>query len=190
MSHLFDPINLSDCRRSDRVFKILTVHRWLACWYILFRRILHQRKSWLLPRSLTDFNQPKVSDLLIKNGINKNRITLISYSRILVTALCSGDPRVWLLWSGWARQEKADLQVSALEERKSRWSNREHGLLQALAFMDPATLINEICPLLGISSSLQFPFVLTAEPYFMMFASGPAWLCYDPIYTACVSLVV
>lgn len=79
-----------------------------------------------------------------------------------------------MLWSGWQRQEKADLQVSALEERKSRWTNREHGLLQALVFMDRATLINEICPLLGISSSLQFPFVLTAEPYFMIFASGPA----------------
>ena len=52
--------------------------------------------------------------------------------------------------------------------------------------MDRATLINEICPLLGISSSLQFPFVLTAEPYFMIFASGPAWLCYDLMLRACL----
>ena len=50
--------------------------------------------------SLTDFNQPNVSDLLIKNGINKNKITLISYSRILVTASCSGDPRVLLVVVG------------------------------------------------------------------------------------------
>ena len=136
--------------------------------------------------SLRDFNQPNVGDLLIKNGINniKQLWSLTQGFSSLRHVL--GIQEFCLLWSGWQRQEKADLQVSALEERKSRWTNREHGLLQALVFMDRATLINEICPLLGISSSLQFPFVLTAEPYFMIFASGPAWLCYDLMLRVCL----
>ena len=89
------------------------------------------------------------------------------------------------------RQHKSDLQVS-LPSGKGSLDGPTENMLQfkLLLFMDrpdPATLINEICPLLGISSSLQFPFVLTAEWHFMVLPEAPVCLLVGDFVVACVT---